>query len=344
MLSIGRFVLPAVALLAIAAGALTGAITSGGMASAGSGPFLAIDADPTNGSRPCSPVDATRTGAPTAGSYDIAVCLVNGAGSPDAFEFRVIWSGGVATAPEVADAGDALADNPDFNEGAAPNGFGTNWSCNSFGLSFPVANDPSTAGVNDARIVCNEKTFAAGTMTAEPGLLGTLHMTASGTGFMTFEFGTDSNFNSPAFNNINCASVTCVGATVEQGSGGTQPSPTATFTPTSTSTPCTGNCPTPSPTNTVQIGFATVTFTATPPVTGTPAPGETTVPGDGGGEPGDGGGAGAGGATPPTGVRPPDTGTGSGGAGTSWWVPLIVASGGVAVLMLGMGRQIILRR
>ena len=347
MLNIRRLALPAVAVLAIAAGTLTGALTATRTAFADTQgtPHLHIDADPTNGTRPCDPIDASRTGAPTSGTYQVAVCLVESAGSPDSFEAIVNWSGGVATAPEVANTGDGLADNPDFNDGASPNGFGTNWSCTSFGLAYPVADNPITSGVTDARIVCNEKSFAAGTMTAEPGLLALLTMTASGTGFMTYEFNTDSSFNSPAFTNINCAAVSCVGGTVEQGEGGTQPTPTATFTPTSTATPCTGACPTPTATNTVQIGFATVTFTATPPVTGTPAPGETTVPGGGGGQPGNGGGAGPGAVTPGSGVRPPDTGSG-GGSGTemSWWLPLIVASGGAAVLMLCMGRQIVIRR
>src|SRR3990172_5016064 len=84
-------------------------------------PHLELDMDPTNGTRPCSPMDATRTGAPTSGTYQVAICLHEGAGSPDGFEARVVWTGGVATAGEVADAGDMLGDNPNFNDGAAPN-------------------------------------------------------------------------------------------------------------------------------------------------------------------------------------------------------------------------------
>lgn len=228
-------------------------------------PHLHIDADPTNGTRPCDPIDATRTGAPTSGNYQVAVCLQEGMGSPDAFELRVIWSGGVATAPEVANSGDALADNPDFNDGAAPNGFGANWSCTAFGLAFPVADYPTTASETDARIVCNEKNFTAGTMTAEPGLLALITMTASGSGMETFEFGSDSNFNSPAFNNINCATVVCVGATVLQGAA--PPTDTPTPGPTSTHTP------TPLPTDT-----ATPTFTPTS--TSTPLPADD-LDGDG---------------------------------------------------------------
>ena len=45
-------------------------------------PHLELDMDPTNGTRPCSPIDATRTGAPTSGTYQIAVCLHESAGSP----------------------------------------------------------------------------------------------------------------------------------------------------------------------------------------------------------------------------------------------------------------------
>ena len=144
-------------------------------------PHMAIDADTTNGSRPCDPVDTQRLGAPTSGSYTVAICLVGSFGAPDALEAADQWDGGVATAPEIADIGDALDDNPDFNQAARPAGFGSELGCNAFGFTYPHAN-PSPA-----HIVCNNKNFTAGELTAEPGLLATFTLEATGTGVETFE-------------------------------------------------------------------------------------------------------------------------------------------------------------
>jgi len=209
-------------------------------------PHLAIDADTTNGSRPCDPVDAQRLNAPTSGAYTVGICLVNSQGSPDAFEAVVEWSGGVALAPEVADAGDALDDNPDFNDSTPPLGFGTDWNCTGLGFAYPIADDPQTPEVTEAHVVCNSKNFNAGELTAEPGLLATLTLQAGGTGFETFEFAPlYSAVNSPAGTNWLCwRDVSCPGAFVVQGDA-TPPTLTPTATPT-VSNPCSAFSP-PSP-------------------------------------------------------------------------------------------------
>jgi hypothetical protein len=226
-------------------------------------PTLAIDADPANGMRPCSPVDASRTGAPTSGQYTVAICVVNNVGGMDAFEARVTWTG-PASAPEVANMAPALDDNPDANQGAGPNGLGTMWDCTGFGFDFP------TGGASSASIVCNDTTFGTNSLlTADPGLLATITMTASGGGTTTFSVLESSNFNQgpPISDNVLCSVATCVGATVTQGAGGGGPTATPTNTPTPTHT-VSGPTPTPSntptPTHTVSGPTPTPSNTPTP--------------------------------------------------------------------------------
>ena len=343
----GRLILPTAAMVAVAAAALliwgnTPASVPTASADVQGTQHLELDMDPTNGTRPCSPIDATRTG-PTSGTYQVAVCLEESAGSPDGFEARVVWTGGVATAGEVTDTGDALNDNPDFNDGAAPNGFGTNWSCTGFGFAFPKGDDPVTVGTTDAHISCNEKSFAAGTMTAEPGLLALITMTASGTGTETFVIDAGgSSVNSPASTNILCSDVTCPGGTVNQGGGPpatNTPTATATGTPTATATPCTGPCATATPTETFVVGFITYTPTSTATVetTATPVPpGGETPPAAGGGQPTAPQGGGAGVV-----VRPPDTGSGgldaAQGRGGRLMAVSLAGFGAVALAAAGYG-------
>ena len=108
-------------------------------------PYLAIDADPTNGTRPCLPIDAIRTDGPTAGTYQVSVCLVNYGGTPDALQLTVYWSGGVAAAVEIPGCCRRMPsnDNPDFNNAPPPYGFGTAWSCPSLGPYLPERRQPN---------------------------------------------------------------------------------------------------------------------------------------------------------------------------------------------------------
>jgi len=180
-------------------------------------PHLEVDADPGNGARPCDPVDATRA-LVTSSTYTIAICLEEGAGAPDSFEIALIWTGGAAAPVDVLDDNtDGLNDNPDFNEATAPYGFGSNWSCTHIGFQWPTADWPATPGVPDAYISCNEKGFVPGTLTADPGLLATITMQATGAGTESFNFSLDgsSDFNSPEYSNHACGvDISCPGATV----------------------------------------------------------------------------------------------------------------------------------
>ena len=73
-----RATLVLLAVIGVTAGVFASASPAATPARA-AGPYMAIDADPTNGTRPCSPIDTTRTGAPTNGTYQVAICLVDAA-------------------------------------------------------------------------------------------------------------------------------------------------------------------------------------------------------------------------------------------------------------------------
>ena len=62
----------------------------------------------------------------------------------------------------MADAGDALDDNPDFNQAAGPAGNGADWRIATFGQSYPTVGPP-------AHINCNEASFDPGELTDNPG-------------------------------------------------------------------------------------------------------------------------------------------------------------------------------
>ncbi|MEX2225842.1 MAG: hypothetical protein WEB52_05260 [Dehalococcoidia bacterium] len=295
-------------------------------ASAGlpTGVILSIDANPGNGTRPCDPIDPTSSVALST-SHSVAVCLDNylqTQGSPNAFDARVQYSA-INIAPEAPDVAPALNDNPNANDGAGPNSLGPGWDCTAFGQSFPKGDNPNTAGVLDATIFCNGATLE---LTAEPGLLATIDFqstSTSGTDILSFLAGT----NIYAFD---CGTVdlTCTGATITKGAGGTAPTATSTSTPgsvTPTNTKGPGGTATPTPTPPGAGG-------ETPPPSGTTEPPPPPPPGGGTAPTTTGGGTGAGG------VRPPSTGSGGESSMVSTQgllIALMAVVGGAAVTGAG---------
>ena len=342
-----KFALPSAAALAVLAAVLSGA---GGFsasprpvaADTQGTPHLEIDADTTNGV--CTTLDATRLNAPTSGTYTVAICLDENGGAPDAFEATLSYSGsvlGIVSAANGNTTGDALDANPDFNQAPGPAGSGTNWNCTALGFALPVAT-PSPA-----HIVCNDKSFVAGELTASPGLLATFTVTANGSGTVTFTFSTDgtSAVNSPAGTGLTCGSdMTCPGGTVVQGSG----SAAATATPTATATPCTGPCPTstPVPTGTPIVpGFKTQTPTITATSTtaaGSPAPGGGST---GGGTTGGAGGGPTTGGGPGGVISGPDTGSdGVAASGSHSWIWLVFGAIAAATALGGAAGVTVIAR
>jgi hypothetical protein len=260
--------------------------------SAQAGTRLAIDADITNGSRPCDPIDDAATVA-VGSVHKVGVCLQDYVPNKvEQFQLTIFYTGDPSdndppklnAATEIADVAPALDDNPDANDGDDASGFklGGGWDCSGFGLAFPKGDDPTTPNVADAFIVCNADIAAPDLdLAADPGLLATIEFTAQGAGDDVIDFGPIDAINTtnvtyprlvssgppPVYAAARCGTgvpadqVGCFGATVhKQGAGGPTPPPgTAVATATPTATPVTGPAATPTP---LPPGMEAVTLVA----------------------------------------------------------------------------------
>ena len=165
----------------------------------GNATHLHIDADITNGTRPCDPLDATAT-VVVGVTHKVGVCIEDYApNSVETFELHIRYTGdpsdnnppllNVATEKTGVPGAD---DNPDANDGDDPTGYnlGGGWGCMGFDLIEPVGEDPNTPGVADANIICYASIGAPDKdLTANPGLLATLEFTATVAGVDTIDFG-----------------------------------------------------------------------------------------------------------------------------------------------------------
>jgi len=339
--------------IAAATGLLITTIFSAGVspASAQTPPVVSIDMD-TSGT-PCSPVDATRNATSSDPNFTVAVCVSNLAEPPAAIEWRVLYDDTIIDAPEVADAGTGLDDNPDANVGATTFGatnLGTGWDCSGSGLNYPTGDQNPATGPGNGRAFSGGCSSVAGPYAlGTSGVLAeiTFDILAGGTSTLvlnqvviTGESGLEAASCAPAIS----VTATCNNGSIDV-SGQSAPTATPTATATAippTATPCSGACPTFTPTE----GPAPKTPTPTP--TNTVAAGETpgagTTPPGGGGTTPPGGGAGAGSGTPRTGVTLPDTGSGSGSGGGSNWPMGALALASAVALAAGIGLRLRSRR
>jgi len=150
---------------------------------------VSLDMDTSDG--PCTDIDSTANHG-FGESYDVALC-VSGLtiGQPvGAFQFDVLYDDTLNDAPEIADVGYALDDNPDANAGTTfwGDGLGSGWDCSGAGLAYPKGDK----GNGDAFIVCWS---VAGTYTLgdneTSGVLAVIHFQglASGVDAMTIANG-----------------------------------------------------------------------------------------------------------------------------------------------------------
>jgi hypothetical protein len=327
------------ALAAVLAGSITPTDTP--TVEAGGPPELSLDLDISGGA--CVDIDSTLTVNP-GDSITAAVCLVNNPSgiALSAFQYRVDYNDTIILAPEVADAGTALDDNPDANVGATtfttgtyPNNLGGGWDCSGGVGAYPVGDVDGVVN-GTGRAFSGACGSIVGPNTLLVGPLGVITFNATGEGQTDLDFfQTSVTDDSPAevgsCNPTVDTAMTCNGATVTVELPQGQPTSTVTNTPTqtrtatSTSTPCVNQQGTPCPTNTSSPRTATFTPTVTgsatgvpaegtPPAGGTPVPGQPTATRPGGG--------------PGTGsIAPPDTGTGTESDASALWAQLIGVAG-----------------
>jgi len=174
---------------------------------------LHIDADPTNGTRPCDPIDLTRT-VQVGDTYDVALCLESYATNEvKAFKLRVYYDD-INESPTLAGTPPMLNLNPDANDGnddVTGRTLGNNWDCSGFGFLPPRGDDPNTPCEDewgrpiypclDATIACNADVLTPDLdLTANPGLLATVQFTATGEGTEALTWGGDTQVGGPDVN------------------------------------------------------------------------------------------------------------------------------------------------
>lgn len=226
---------------------------------------LHIDADPTNGTGACDPIDATRT-VPTGVAFSAALCLDQAQLAPVSGGFNTVnldvaYTGISATnvATDAPSPGTDLNSNPNWNETglAGPE----TWDCN---LVNTAAGRP-IASPSPAKIVCSTASSNDQPVTGTV-LLATLNFDAQGsslTATLTWGAGTTSIL-AGAVESFCGSEIECIGAAIQVGTSTNTPTATPTNTPTPTATPTPTETPTPS---------ATPTSTATPTATPTRIPG-----------------------------------------------------------------------
>jgi hypothetical protein len=99
-----------------------------------------IDADTTNGI--CNLPEDSSLSVSVGDSFSVAVCVEDPPAALGAFSFHVVYDDTVIRAPEVADTGAGLDDNPDANQAA----LGDGWDCSALGVAFPMGDGDPASG------------------------------------------------------------------------------------------------------------------------------------------------------------------------------------------------------
>jgi hypothetical protein len=243
-------ILVLVASAAVLAAALIGfrLMQSGGDSPAyAAGPTVSLDMDADNGTAPCDPIDASANHL-LGSTYHVAVCVQDlYIGNPmGVLAFDILYDDTLNTAPEVADVGQGLDDNPNLNDGEYGDGVGSGWDCSGGGAAYPKGDKnlatgpgngdaflscrsslgPWTLGDDETAGVIEVVTFVAGdtastdTLVISTGLLGYTDATEMGTCNpvvaveMTCVNGTDNKVTPPPQCDIADMGITAVPASV----------------------------------------------------------------------------------------------------------------------------------
>jgi hypothetical protein len=150
-----------------------------------SGASLALDANASNGSGACSPID-TNAEFTEGDDFTVAVCLESSGDVPvAAFGFYVTYDDRVVRAPEVADNGDGLDDNPDVNTGSSTfssSTLGGGWDCTGSVGAYPEGDDDGEPGNGVGAAYSGGCSSAAGPNTLTEGPLAVIRFNAVGGG------------------------------------------------------------------------------------------------------------------------------------------------------------------
>jgi hypothetical protein len=148
-------------------------------------PRVELDLNTTNGSGPCSVIDATRA-LGVGATFDVAVCVRSGPVSVAHYRFAVTYDDTILHASEVANAGTALNDNPDANAGSttfSSPSLGGGWDCSGGGVGvYPVADTNPASGPGNGRAFSGSCASASGPNTLTVGPLAVIHFSVIGTG------------------------------------------------------------------------------------------------------------------------------------------------------------------
>jgi hypothetical protein len=182
--------------------------------------ILELDLDITNGAGPCSIVDTNRS-VNVGSSFDVAVCATLPAPIA-AFNFRLIYDDTVILAPEVADEGAGVDDNPDANLGTttftSPALGSPNWDCHRGVSAYPKGDDDPATGPGHGRayVTCGD---VLGPWPLSSGVLAMVRFDATGAGETSLSFANVELTAGNVYQIGSCSPVldseaTCVAATV----------------------------------------------------------------------------------------------------------------------------------
>jgi hypothetical protein len=282
------------AVTAVAAFALVLMGTTGGRAGVPQ-PVISIDMDISDGA--CVDIDPSLVQA--SGSFQAAVCLVTNPNNVAlaAYRFNLLYDDTIIQAPEVADAGTALDDNPDANVGTTtfttatyPLDLGGGWDCSGGVGAFPKGDNNAATGPGNGSAFSGGCGSAAGPNQLITGPLAVVSFNIVGSGSTELDLDATSVTDDFLAEVGSCDPAVDVPAICNNGTfstGAVVPTDTPTATETTapdTETPTATNTTapdteTPTPTNTTAPDTETPTATNTTQAdTETPTPTNTTAP------------------------------------------------------------------
>jgi hypothetical protein len=200
---------------------------------------VSLDMDTADG--PCTDIDSSASHA-TGDSYNVAIC-VQGLyeGHPiGVMAFDVLYDDTLNVAPDVADTGQGLDDNPDANAGTTfwGDGLGDNWDCSGGALAYPRGDKDAATGPGhgDAFLSCRSSLgpWRLGDNETS-GVIAVVSFTAvaAGTDTLTIANGLLGNSDATEMGTCNpevSVPMTCYGASDAKG-GAPVPVPTSSAAP-----------------------------------------------------------------------------------------------------------------